>query len=47
MGTPYGWFRNISTRIHIDQIIEAFAVNCPNLERLGKKIEKRRNFVFI
>ena len=34
MGTPYGWFKRISTRIHIDQIIESFAVNCSFLERL-------------
>ncbi len=36
MGTPYGYFKQISARIHVDQIIEAFAVNCTNLERLGK-----------
>ncbi len=34
MGTSLGWFRKIATRIHVDQIIEAFAVNCPHLERL-------------
>lgn len=34
MGTSYGWFKRISTRIHVDQIIESFAVNCPQLERL-------------
>ena len=34
MGTNLGWFRKIATRIHIDQIIESFAVNCPYLERL-------------
>jgi hypothetical protein len=39
MGTPYGWFKRISTRIHVDQIIEAFAVNCPYLERLGYRFE--------
>ena len=34
MGTPLGWFKQISTCIHIDQIIEQFATNCPYLERL-------------
>lgn len=34
MGTPLGWFKKIATRIHVDQIIESFAVNCPGLERL-------------
>lgn len=34
MGTPLGWFKKIATRIHVDQIIESFAVNCSNLERL-------------
>ncbi len=34
MGTPLGWFKKIATRIHVDQIIESFAMNCPFLERL-------------
>jgi hypothetical protein len=34
MGTPLGWFKKIATRIHVDQIIESFAANCPNLQRL-------------
>lgn len=34
MGTSLGWFKKIATRIHVDQIIESFAANCPNLERL-------------
>ncbi|CAF2417150.1 unnamed protein product [Rotaria sp. Silwood2] len=34
MGTPYGWFKKISTRIHIDQILEACAQECQKLERL-------------
>jgi hypothetical protein len=34
MGTSLGWFKKIATRIHVDQIIESFAVNCPFLERL-------------
>ncbi|CAF3411384.1 unnamed protein product [Rotaria sp. Silwood1] len=34
MGTAYGWFKKISTRIHIDQILEACAQECQKLERL-------------
>jgi len=34
MGTPHGWFKKMGARIHIDQIIEAFAAHCPYLERL-------------
>ncbi|XP_074640921.1 F-box/LRR-repeat protein 4-like isoform X2 [Tubulanus polymorphus] len=34
LGTADGWFLKISTRIHIDQIIEEFAQNCPHMERL-------------
>ena len=34
MGTPHGWFKKISTRVHIDQILEACAQECPKLERL-------------
>lgn len=34
MGTPHGWFKKISTRIHIDQILEACAQECSKLERL-------------
>ncbi|CAF3838505.1 unnamed protein product [Rotaria magnacalcarata] len=34
IGTPFGWFKKISTRIHIDQILEACAQECQNLERL-------------
>ena len=34
MGTPNGWFKKIAARIHVDQIWESFAANCPFLERL-------------
>jgi hypothetical protein len=33
IGTAHSWFRQISRRIHIDQILEACAMNCPNLRR--------------
>ncbi|CAF3750178.1 unnamed protein product [Adineta steineri] len=34
MGTAHSWFRQISRRIHIDQILDACAIHCPNLRRL-------------
>ncbi|CAF0749524.1 unnamed protein product [Rotaria sordida] len=34
MGTAFGWFKKISTRIHIDQILDACAQECQKLERL-------------
>lgn len=34
MGTNLGWFRKIAAKIHVDQIMESFAANCPYLERL-------------
>lgn len=34
IGTAYGWFKKINTRIHIDQILEACAQECQKLERL-------------
>lgn len=34
MGTNLGWFRKIATRIHVDQIMNSFALYCPWLERL-------------
>ncbi|CAF0803134.1 unnamed protein product [Didymodactylos carnosus] len=34
MGTSNGWFKKISTRIHVDQILEACATECQKLERL-------------
>jgi hypothetical protein len=34
VGTPHGWFKKINTRIHIDQILEACALECQKLERL-------------
>ncbi|KAI0986431.1 hypothetical protein GJ496_002448 [Pomphorhynchus laevis] len=34
MGTPFGWFRRITTRIHIDTILEVIAQSCVNLQRL-------------
>jgi hypothetical protein len=34
IGTAHGWFKKISTRIHIDQILEACAQECHKLERL-------------
>ncbi|KAL3863119.1 hypothetical protein ACJMK2_004892 [Sinanodonta woodiana] len=34
LGTADGWFLKLNTKVHIDQIIEDFAKNCPRLERL-------------
>lgn len=34
MGTNLGWFRKIACRIHVDQIMNSFALYCPRLERL-------------
>ncbi|XP_064629938.1 F-box/LRR-repeat protein fbxl-1-like isoform X3 [Lineus longissimus] len=34
LGTADGWFLKLSSKVHIDQIIEEFAKNCPFLERL-------------
>lgn len=34
IGTAHSWFRQMSRRIHIDQILEACAVHCPRLRRL-------------
>lgn len=34
MGTNLGWFRKIACRIHVDQIMNSFALYCPWLERL-------------
>ncbi|CAF3761946.1 unnamed protein product [Adineta steineri] len=34
IGTSHSWFKQITRRIHIDQILEACAVNCPQLRRL-------------
>ncbi|XP_013399778.1 uncharacterized F-box/LRR-repeat protein C02F5.7-like isoform X2 [Lingula anatina] len=34
IGTANGWFLKISTRIHVDMIMETFAQNCPLMERL-------------
>lgn len=34
IGTAFGWFKKISTRIHIDQILESCAQECQKLERL-------------
>ncbi|XP_063435100.1 F-box/LRR-repeat protein fbxl-1-like isoform X2 [Mytilus trossulus] len=33
LGTANGWFLKIQSRVHIDQIIEAFAQNCPKMLR--------------
>ncbi|CAF2679632.1 unnamed protein product [Rotaria sp. Silwood2] len=33
-GTSHGWFKKINTRIHVDQILEACALECQKLERL-------------
>ncbi|KAI3386648.1 hypothetical protein SNEBB_002318 [Seison nebaliae] len=33
VGTAYGNYRQISARVHIDQIIEAVALSCPSLRR--------------
>ena len=34
MGTAHSWFKQLSRRIHIDQILEACAIHCPDLRRL-------------
>lgn len=34
MGANLGWFRKIACRIHVDQIMNSFAIYCPYLERL-------------
>lgn len=34
IGTAHSWFRQISRRIHIDQILESCAIHCPYLRRL-------------
>lgn len=34
LGTANGWFLKIQSKIHVDQIVEAFAQNSPKLERL-------------
>ena len=34
LGTANGWFLKLTTKVHIDQIIEGFAQNCPYLLRL-------------
>ncbi|XP_036355597.1 uncharacterized protein LOC118761625 [Octopus sinensis] len=34
LGTANGWFLRINTRVHIDQIIEAFAQHCAYMDRL-------------
>ena len=33
LGTANGWFLKIQSRVHIDQIIEALAQNCPKMMR--------------
>lgn len=34
LGTANGWFLRMQSRVHVDQIVEAFAQHCPRLERL-------------
>ncbi|XP_045189385.1 F-box/LRR-repeat protein 7-like isoform X7 [Mercenaria mercenaria] len=34
LGTANGWFLKLTTKVHIDQVIEGFAQNCPYLMRL-------------
>jgi hypothetical protein len=34
IGTAYSWFRQMSRRIHIDQILDSCATYCPHLRRL-------------
>jgi hypothetical protein len=34
IGTAHSWFKQVTRRIHIDQILEACAINCPHLTRL-------------
>ncbi|XP_052254473.1 F-box/LRR-repeat protein 7-like isoform X1 [Dreissena polymorpha] len=34
LGTANGWFLKLTTKVHIDQVIEAFAQNCPYMSRL-------------
>ncbi|CAF2082706.1 unnamed protein product [Rotaria magnacalcarata] len=33
IGTAHSWFRQMSRRIHIDQILESCAIHCPHLKR--------------
>ncbi|XP_059173920.1 F-box/LRR-repeat protein 2-like isoform X2 [Physella acuta] len=33
LGTANGWFLKIASRVHVDQIVEAFAQHCPRLVR--------------
>ncbi|KAJ8317010.1 hypothetical protein KUTeg_004914 [Tegillarca granosa] len=34
LGTANGWFLRIQSKIHLDQVIEGFAQNCPRMQRL-------------
>ncbi|XP_076469799.1 S-phase kinase-associated protein 2-like isoform X2 [Babylonia areolata] len=34
LGTANGWFLKMQSRVHVDQIVEAFAQHCPRLERM-------------
>jgi hypothetical protein len=34
IGTAHSWFKQISRRIHIDQILDSCAIHCPHLRRL-------------
>ncbi|OWF55061.1 uncharacterized F-box/LRR-repeat protein C02F5.7-like isoform X1 [Mizuhopecten yessoensis] len=34
LGTANGWFLKMQSKVHIDQVIEWYAQNCPRLERL-------------
>ena len=34
LGTADGWFLKLTTKVHIDQVIEGFAQNCPYMSRL-------------
>ncbi|XP_046366198.1 F-box/LRR-repeat protein fbxl-1-like isoform X2 [Haliotis cracherodii] len=34
LGTANGWFLKMSSRVHVDQIVEAFAQHCPKLLRV-------------
>lgn len=34
LGSPDGWFFKYNTRVHVDQVLHAFALNCPNLTAL-------------
>ncbi len=34
IGTAHSWFKQLTRRIHVDQILDACAIHCPHLKRL-------------